>query len=290
MYLFIYLKQTLSKIERVTELLIKLQEAGYVDYTHFHLECGCSQYKKVEFDKVIHEMEEALANWQRNVQSHRKKYPQLNYYTCQQLLDLQQEFGKLRKNPNSTASTKLKQLLLSVTPQPDLSKIMIALSNVMKELATNHMTSVKPNEKKSIGTLSVTSQLDPANFNEQQQKVYNTLTKVDEYKVSVVLAAFSQLGVDTDQDSLRAWCMVNESKFEDISLPEIPLTIDEEEIPEDDPLVLELIEDGYDKRIAIEAVRIAKGDPQTAQEIAVDLFLGKEKTEITTDGQGESDW
>ena len=273
----------------MAELLIKLQEAGYVDYTHFRLECGCSQYKKAEFDKMILEMEEALANWQRSVQSHRKKYPHLNYYTSQQLLDLRQEFGKLKKNPDSTASTKLKQLLLSVTPQPDQSKIIMAISNVMEQFSTNDTTSVKPKEKKSIGTLSVTSQLDPSSFNEQQRKIYNTLTKIDEYKVSVVLTAFSELGEDTDEDALREWCMENESKFEDDFLPETLHTINEEEIPEDDPLVLELIEDGYDKRIAIKAVRIAKGDSQRAQEIAADLFLGKEITKITAD-QGESNW
>ena len=278
----------------MAELLIKLQEAGYVDYTHFRLECGCSQYKKAEFDKMILEMEEALANWQRSVQSHRKKYSHLNYYTSQQLLDLRQEFGKLKKNLDSTASTKLKQLLLSVTPQPDQSKINIALSNVMKQFATNDMTSVKPKEKKSIGTLSVTSQLDPSSFNEQQRKIYNTLTKIDEYKVSVVLAAFSELGEDADEDTLQDWCMENESKFkdeEDIVLPETTNTNEEEEeeITEDNPLVLELIEEEYDTKTAIEAVKIAKGDLQTAREIAADLNLGRE-INITTKNEEENEW
>ena len=278
----------------MAELLIKLQEAGYVDYTHFRLECGCSQYKKAEFDKMILEMEEALTNWQRSVQSHRKKYSHLNYYTSQQLLDLRQEFGKLKRNLDSTASTKLKQLLLSVTPQPDQSKIIIALSNVMKQFATNDMTSVKPKEKKSIGTLSVTSQLDPASFNEQQRKIYNTLTKIDEYKVSIVLAAFSELGEDADEDTLQDWCMENESKFkdeEDIVLPETTNTNEEEEeeITEDNPLVLELIEEEYDTKIAIEAVRIAKGDSQRAREIAADLNLGRE-IKVTTNNKEENEW
>ena len=289
LYLSVFFTQTLSKIEQVAELLIKLQEAGYVDYTHFHLECRCSQYKKGEFDKMILEMKEALANWQRSVQSHRKKYPHLNYFTSQQLLNLQQEFGKLKKNPNYIASTKLKQLLLSITPQPDQSTITVALTNAMKEVATNCM-SYGTKDQGHISTLSVASYLDPSTFNEQQKEIYDTLTEIDQYKVVVVLSAFSELGVDANEDSLRGWCMVNESKFEDISLPEIPHTIDEEEIPEDDPLVLELIEDAYDKKIAIEAVRIAKKDLQTAREIAADLFLGKEITKITTDDQGESNW
>ena len=234
-------------------------------------------------------MEEALANWQRSVQSHRKKYSYLNYFTSQQLLDLQQEFGKLKKNPNHIASTKLKHLLLSITPQPDQSTITVALTNAMKEVATNIM-SHGTKDQGYISTLSVTSYFDSSTFNDQQREVYDTLTKIDQYKVSVVLSAFSELGVDADEESLRDWCMVNESKFEDISLPEIPHTINEEEIPEDDPLVLELIEDAYDKRIAIEAVRIAKRDLQTAREIAADLFLGKEIAKITTDDQGENDW
>ena len=278
-------------MERIADLLVKLQEAGYVHYTHFKLQCGCSEYKKAEFNEAILKMEDALINWQKTVQSQRKKYPHLNYYTSQQLLDLQQELGKLKKSPDSPASIKLKQLLLSVTPRPDQSKITRALKYAMRQITIdNEVTSPnkRPKEKKTIGTLDTTSQLDPSNFSEQQKEIYDTLTEIDEYKVCIVLSAFSELGEDADKDTLRNWCMENEYKFkdeEDIVLPETTVTQEDEEIAEDDPLVQELIEEEYDAKIALEAVRKARGDPQIAREVASALDLGRPvKTTNVTDG------
>ena len=41
-----------------------------MDYTHFHLVCGCSEYKKAEFDSTIVSMEKDLAEWQKNVEKY----------------------------------------------------------------------------------------------------------------------------------------------------------------------------------------------------------------------------
>ena len=233
-------------------------------------------------------MERALANWQENVQSHRKKYPHLNYYTSQQLLDLRQEFGKLKKNPDSTVSTKLKQLLLSVTPQPDQSKIMIALTNATKQDATDDMSLGNQQRRRRLtGILAVTSQLDPSSFNEKQRKIYDTLTQTDGYKESVVLSAFSELGEDAGEDTLREWCMENECRFRDEKAIVVPGSRDE--IDEDNPIVLELIEEEYGIKIALKAAKLSKGNLQTAREIAADLYIGKEITEIT-EKEKENEW
>ena len=233
-------------------------------------------------------MEGALANWQESVQSHRKKYPHLNYYTSQQLLDLRQELGKLKKNLSSTVSTKLKQLLLSVTPQPKQSKIIIALTNATKQDATDDMSlCIQQRRSRLTGILAVTSQLDPSSFNEKQRRIYDTLTQIDEYKESVVLSAFSELGEDASEDTLREWCMENESKFKDEKGAVIPGSGDE--IVEDNPIVLELMEEEYDIKTALKAAKLSKGDLQTAREVAADLYIGKEITKIT-ENEEENEW
>ena len=263
-------------------LLIKLQKAGFVDYTHFRLECGCSQYKKAEFDKRILKMETDLNNWEKSVQNHRRKYPHLNYYISQQLLDLQQELGKLKNDPKSNMSVKLKQLLLSVTTQPDQATVINAIENVAKKLSTDPSSSLSPpagtssKEKASINTLA--ARLDPTKFIDEQKQIYNTLTEEEGYKAIIVLKAFMECGQDADEDTLRDWCTDNESKYkdeEDIVFSDPSTDIDEEDVTEDDPLVQELIDEAYSTKIAIEAVKKAKGDPQKARENASALDLGK---------------
>lgn len=290
----------LSKIERIAQLLVKLQESGYVDYTHFHMVCGCSEYKRNEFDAAIDSMENALDKWKKSVEKCRKEYPHLNYYISQQLLDLQQELGQLHKHPNSLPSHKLKQLLLSVTPEPLHSKIVTALNNAKKAISRNQMTAstgIKIATTHSATAPKAASSIvavDPSTFDDEQKEIYKTLTREDDFKVSVVLAAFYELGEDAEEDDLRDWCTNNEHKFkdeDDIVLPSIDTAIDEEEneaVNADDPIVIELLDEDYSISIAIEAVQLAKGDSQKAREIASALYVGKSiKPHSNTE---ESEW
>ena len=286
----------LSKMERIAEILVKLQESGNVDYTHFTLECGCSEYKKDELDKKIAEMDEALCSWQKRVQSHRKKYPHLNYFTSQQLLDLQQELGKLKKDTESQASVKLMQLLLSVTPQPTHEKIVTSLKHATEtvQAAKSTQRSGRSSVSPARGILSSTAQFNYANLKHEQKVIYNTLIKEDGYKTVVVVNAFQEVREDADEDDLREWCMDNEHKYKDddsdVHIITETVTTDheeKEEITEDHPLVKELVEDGYDVNTALKAVEYSKGDPEKAPEIALALQLGKSPEDPKQDG---SEW
>lgn len=271
------LQQMLSKIERLSELLIKLQKAGNVDYTHFSLKCGCSEYNKSDFDKEIVKMEKCLVSWHKTVQKHRNNYPHLNYYTSQQLLDLQKEFGKMMKKPEAALSLKLKQLLLSVTPKPDQSSIQISLDNATK-FTGNEEANASSSEQNTLCTLSMVSQFRLSDLNEKQKEMFKTLTEKDEYKTSLVIKAFAELEDDANIDDLREWCMENEHLFKDEDDDDIVLankeTNNEEDITEDNPLVIELIKgEAHEKQIAIEAVKRCKGDLKKAREIALSLSV-----------------
>ena len=215
-----------------------MQEAGLIDYTHFQLVCGCSEYKKAEFDSTIASMEKNLAEWQKNVEKYRKQYPHLNYYTSQQLLDLRKELGKLKKDPKSFASHALKQLLLSVTPNPSQSKIASALTNAVKTMS-NKTSSVRMQVQQKnnfSGKSAVPSPtFDLIALSKKRKEILKALRDDYDSKVSVILAAFSELEEDAD-----------------------------------DPLLLEPLEEGYSLEIAIEAVQKAKQNPQLAREISFD--------------------
>lgn len=275
---FVYiLQQMLSKIERLSELLIKLQKAGNVDYTYFSLKCGCSEYNKSDFDKEIAKMEKSLVSWHKTVQKHRNNYPHLNYYTSQQLLDLQKEFGKMMKKPEAGLSFKMKQLLLSVTPNPDQSSIEISLDNATKYTG-NEVANASSSEQNTLSTFSMVSQFRLSDLTEKQKEIFETLTKKDEYKISLVIKAFAELEDDANIDDLREWCMDNEHLFKDEDDDDIVLASkesdNEEDITEDNPLVIELVEgEAHEKQIAIEAVKRSKGDLKKAREIALALSL-----------------
>ena len=258
-----------------------MQEAGLIDYTHFHFVCGCTEYKRTEFDSTITSMEKDLAEWQKNVKNYRKQYPHLNYYTSQQLLDLRKELGKLKKNPESPASHALKQLLLSVTPNPSQSKIASALSNAVKTMSKNISSlEMQVQQKNNFSAKSAVPIFDLTALSEEKKEIFKTLHDDYVLKISVILAAYSELEEDAEEEEVREWCMEHEHEFKDEDDVELLVMSaesneDEDPIAEDNPLVLELLEEGYSLEIAIEAVQKAKQDPQLAREIASDLNVGR---------------
>ena len=259
----------LSKIERIAVLLIKLQKAGLVDYTHFYLECGCCKYEKTQFDEVISSMKCKLDEWQKTLEKYRKQYPHLNYYTSQQLLDLQIELGKLKKDPQFIVSDKLKQLLLSVNPDPNQSKISIAIKNAVLKEDTSSTSDVHVSE----------SSLHPSKLTNEQKDIFSTLTIDDGYADLLVLSAFLELETDANERTLREWCAKNEHKYEDCvpdsALPIMNNSQDKFSVSQDDPSVLKLIDEEYSEEIAIKAVTQARGDMQLAREIALSCSAGK---------------
>ena len=271
-------------MECVAELLIKLQESGYIDYTHYTLQFGCSQYKKKDIDEHISKLDKTLIDWKKSVQSHRKKYPQLNYYTSQQLLDLQKEFGKLKKDPSLRPSCKLMLLLLSVTSNPSESRISRAISLIASmsqgcsDRAAKSIISHRP-----IATLGLEERrLNVGVLSEKEKELYDTLTSDDHYSPALVLRAFEASPKDADEDDLRFWCMDNESKFSEDEQSEVfvPDSVgtnqhDGIEVTADDPLVKELLDEDYDLNIAIEAVKISKTTSIDMREAVLSLDLGK---------------
>ena len=259
-----------------------MQEAGLIDYTHFHLVCGCSEYKKAEFDSTIASMENDSAEWQKNVKKYREKYTHLNYYTSQQLLDLRKELGILKKNPEFPASRLLKQLLLSVTPNPSQSKIASAISNAVKNMSKNASSiGMQLQQKNNFSVKSAVPAFDLTSLSEERKGILKAFRDDYDFKVSVILAAYSELEEDADEDDVREWCIEHEHEFKDEEEVDLSAVMsaesneNEDPIAEDDPLVLELLEEEYSLVIAIEAVQKAKQDPQLAREIASELNVGR---------------
>ena len=279
------------KVETIAELMIKLQESGFIDYTHYTLTFGCSQYKRKETEDHISKLESTLLDWKKSVQIHRKKYPQLNYYTSQQLLDLQKELGKLKKCPQAEPSCKLMLLLLSITvhPYPDkISRAIQLITSKSSDLnAAASTKSIIPQHKAALSSVisAGKKRLNVSDLGEEEKEIYKTLTSEDDYSPLLVLQAFEKCLKGADEESLRLWCMDNESSIEkdeeelfvpdDVSTEQQQQDDDIVEVTADDPLVQELLEEEYELNIAIEAVKLSKTMRISAQEAVLSLDLGK---------------
>lgn len=282
------------RVEHIAELVIKLQESGLIDYTHYTLTFGCSSYKKQEVDNHISKLEKTLQDWKKSVQTHRKKYPQLNFYTSQQILDLQKEFGKLKADSTAQPSCKLMLLLLSVTAYPSQDKIIRAIRFVLSKTVSepDHSTatikSITINKPLATLTSKVAALPKVSDLNEDERKIYDKLTKEEEYSPVLVMKAFEACSKPADEDDLMLWCMDNETSIEkdeaelfileDVDAHESADGVIESEVTENDPKVMELVEEDYSLAMAIQAVKLSKSSNITPEEAVLSLELGKSPT------------
>ena len=114
-------------------MFLNLQQAGNVEHSGSILTFPCAQYSGDEKSPVFNEkvgkqlvellqehakqMEEALKDWQVEIQFARTLYYQLNYYTTLQLLTLRREFGRYKAFYSYFVPPNVLALLHSVSPQ-----------------------------------------------------------------------------------------------------------------------------------------------------------------------------
>ena len=131
-------------------MFLNLQQAGNVEHSGSILIFPCAQYDGKQKSPVFNErvgkqlvellqdrakeMEEALNDWEAEIQVARSQYYQLNYYTTLQLLTLRREFGRFKASYSSCVPTNVLALLHSVLPQITNSTVRDVVWNVTTKL------------------------------------------------------------------------------------------------------------------------------------------------------------
>ena len=128
----LFVVQLLHNVTRIAEVFLNLQQAGNVEHSGSILTLPCAQYdgreQSVFNEKVgkqlvellqdrAKDMEEALKDWEAEIQVARSQYYQLNYYTTLQLLTLRREFGRFKASYSSCVPSNVLSLLHGVSPQ-----------------------------------------------------------------------------------------------------------------------------------------------------------------------------
>ena len=90
------LSQTLHCVCRIAEVLIKLQQAGHVQYIGWTIEFYCQSLLVKVLQEQAKQMEVELERWNKEVVRARERFYELNYYTMRQLLVLRSELGRMK--------------------------------------------------------------------------------------------------------------------------------------------------------------------------------------------------
>ena len=82
-------------------MLIKLQQAGHVQYIGWRMEFYCQSLLVEDLQEQAKQMEDELERWNKEVVDARRRFYELNYYTTRQLLVLRSELGGMKSEQTS---------------------------------------------------------------------------------------------------------------------------------------------------------------------------------------------
>lgn len=117
------LMKVFQSVCQVAEVLVRLQEAGNIKYIGWSVSFRYSSDATNELQKQAKEMEQELTTWQKEVDTTREKYYELNYYTTTQLLCLREELGKINNKISSQFQPIVLPLLQSISHQVTESNV-----------------------------------------------------------------------------------------------------------------------------------------------------------------------
>ena len=118
---------------RIAEVLIKLQQAGNVQYIGWKMDIFCQTLLVEELQKQAKEMEGELERWNREVTLARKNFYELNYYTTRQLLILRSELGRLKSSRQPSKQHNWVQVM-SLLGSISSTITVTALTNVVQQV------------------------------------------------------------------------------------------------------------------------------------------------------------
>lgn len=159
--------QILQHATRIAEILLDLQRAGNIQYSHWKLLFDCATYmvtysyslgmEEVEIQEesadqrvkglqgLAKKMEEDLNLWDKEVKKSRSLYYELNYYTTLQLLRLRKELYLVHHNPTKVVDPQILALLESISPKVTSVMVQNVVSNFETELLD-----LPPNENDQV--------------------------------------------------------------------------------------------------------------------------------------------
>lgn len=253
----------------IAEKLVLLQQAGNIKYIGFKMtfSCACIEPHDLEYHKDV--MESDLMEWLNQVERSRKMYYHLNYFTAEQLVLLRKELGSLKANPNSQVNPQLYCLLQSVCAMPTHDIITHTLE--IAETEQSLLSKVKADQSYNESEANIVPTMKYESLSDKQKEIYEEL-KDQDFQNKLILDALAEVG--EDEDKARDWCFVHEAEYKDLGTI-VPKAANNKKIDKDHPQVQDLMRDyDFPCDVAIEAVKRADEDFDSAMNIAQLLIPG----------------
>lgn len=117
----------LKRVNLISDSAQKLKDFGHLEFLQWEKEYLCSEflYNLDDLDKEIKELERVLVGWIFNVWSCRYQFPELNYYTTEQIIILRKELTPIIRDSSSKVNPQVFYLLHSVIGEPVNSVMLI---------------------------------------------------------------------------------------------------------------------------------------------------------------------
>ena len=110
----------LKRIILISESVQKLKDFGHLEYLDWEKKYHCPEYIQdlESLDQEISTLESILVGWIYNVWNCRYQFPELNYYTTEQLIVLRKELTSTKNDPSKEVNPQVFYLLHSVVGEP----------------------------------------------------------------------------------------------------------------------------------------------------------------------------
>lgn len=205
-------------VRQMSSAIHKLKLYGHLAYLKWSILLPCSRYSNDlnSLDEMTNEFETILMDWINYIWNCRYRFSELNYYTTNQLILLQQELTLLMKNKSDQITHQIFHLLHSTVGRP-VDSTMLLTKVLTKDLDENeeatvnskeqimldpsheqHFTEVEKIEKETSKIASASEGLEGA-----QKKLFEEL-KDYKYDDFIILEAILHQNI-TDIHSAMGW-------------------------------------------------------------------------------------
>ncbi|XP_019854153.1 PREDICTED: E3 ubiquitin-protein ligase RNF213-like [Amphimedon queenslandica] len=113
-------QEMLKRIILISESVQKLKDFGHLEYLDWEKKYHCPEYvwNLKSLDQEISTLENTLISWMYNVWNCRYEFPELNYYTTEQLIVFRKELTLIKNDPSKEVNPQVFYLLHSVVGEP----------------------------------------------------------------------------------------------------------------------------------------------------------------------------
>ena len=248
---------------RIAEVLIKLQQAGNLQYIGWRMDFYCQTLLVEDLQLHAKKMEDELERWNKEVILARNSFYALNYYTTRQLLVLRSELGMLKILRQSskqhnwgqvmsllgsissaitlTTVTNIVQQVVN-TPLEDLeTDICSPFETVREELSSEIPSESSPNPADQLAVIipeAVTSMphvgLSQADLNIEQRAHFMNIKQKFPFSEKAILKAIGAVDGGDFNDILN-WLAENGDEWDEASQEAEETGTSESENDTDDP-------------------------------------------------------